>query len=52
MWSKRTDRLIKRQRQDVQDEYERCLAVSSNRQWVYPSEEYQLREAEREGRRL
>lgn len=51
MWKRRSEKLIKRQRQDVQDQYERCAAASAGRQWVMPSPEYSIREAEREGRR-
>lgn len=51
MWKKRSERLIKRRRQDVQDQYERCAAISAGRQWTLPSAEYAMREAEREARR-
>lgn len=52
MWKKRSEKFIKRSRQDIQDQYERCAAVASGRQWTTPSPEYTIREAEREGRRF
>lgn len=51
MWKARSDRLIKRRRQDVQDQYERCAAVNAGRTWKVPSDDYALRESEREARR-
>lgn len=52
MWKSRSERLIKRRRQDVQDQYEKCAAASSGRAWKVPSDEYSIRESEREARRL
>ncbi|KAI1713858.1 GC-rich sequence DNA-binding factor-like protein domain-containing protein [Ditylenchus destructor] len=51
MWKKRTERLMKRRRQDVHDVYEKCQTSSLGRPWVPPSTEYITREAEREARR-
>jgi len=44
------ERLSKRRRQDIQDEYEKCAALASGRQWI-PTPEQCTREAEREARR-
>ncbi|KAL3074329.1 hypothetical protein niasHS_015159 [Heterodera schachtii] len=51
MWRQRTERLVSRRRQDVQDQYERCAATAAGRTWASPSAEYTQREAEREARR-
>ncbi|CAK5067661.1 unnamed protein product [Meloidogyne enterolobii] len=52
MWKQRTERLIKRRRQDVQDQYERCAANAAGRSFIIPNPEFALRETEREARRL
>ncbi|KAF7639747.1 GCFC domain-containing protein [Meloidogyne graminicola] len=51
MWKQRTERLIKRRRQDVQDEYERCAANALGRSFIIPNPEFAQRETEREARR-
>lgn len=51
MWKQRTERLIKRRRRDIQDQYERCRAAASGRAFMAPSEEFTQRETEREARR-
>uniref|UniRef100_A0A914HZQ4 GCF C-terminal domain-containing protein n=1 Tax=Globodera rostochiensis TaxID=31243 RepID=A0A914HZQ4_GLORO len=51
MWRQRTERLVARRRQDVQDQYERCAATAAGRTWAAPSADYTQREAEREARR-
>uniref|UniRef100_A0A915N8W1 GCF C-terminal domain-containing protein n=1 Tax=Meloidogyne javanica TaxID=6303 RepID=A0A915N8W1_MELJA len=52
MWKQRTERLIKRRRQDVQDQYERCAANAAGRSFIIPNPEFAQRETEREARRL
>uniref|UniRef100_A0A915PFQ6 GCF C-terminal domain-containing protein n=1 Tax=Meloidogyne floridensis TaxID=298350 RepID=A0A915PFQ6_9BILA len=51
MWKQRTERLIKRRRQDVQDQYERCAANAAGRSFIIPNPEFAQRETEREARR-
>jgi len=67
MWKQRTERLIKRRRQDVQvffinlflikfwfkkDQYERCAANAAGRSFIIPNPDFAQRETEREARRL
>uniref|UniRef100_A0A1I8BV24 GCFC domain-containing protein n=1 Tax=Meloidogyne hapla TaxID=6305 RepID=A0A1I8BV24_MELHA len=51
MWKQRTERLIKRRRQDVQDQYERCASNAAGRSFIIPNPEFAQRETEREARR-
>ena len=50
MWKVRSEKLIKRRRADIQDQYQKCSAAASGRQW-HPTPELSQREASCNGRR-